>query len=165
MIEKENWFDEAGHVLGLCFFHCTKVWTTGVQQSPQHWQSARCMLRSHILSFNPPSQLSQLTDGESEIQTDLRTQQRLAKLKGRGLHLLRLVAEPACFPPRYKEARVEWKRECVPGGTKSTVNSSEAGPVGLGFPEEPGIPGPVLSQSLWTASCQNLLGSVTCWWI
>ena len=79
--------------------------------------------------------------------------------------MLRLVGRPACFPPRYKEAEgVGGRENAIPGGTKSTVNSSEAGPGAWGFPEEPGKPGPLLRQRLWTASCQNL-GSVMCWWI
>lgn len=76
-----------------------------------------------------------MTDGESEVQTGQGTQQRLAKLKGKWAHLLRLVGRPACFPPRYKEAEGEGGREnVIPGGTENTVNSSEAGPGGLGVP-------------------------------
>lgn len=69
------------------------------------------------------------------------------------------------FLPDHEEAKgVVGRKNEISGGTKSTMNSSEAGPVGLGVPKEAGKPGPFSSQSLWTASCQNL-GSAMCWWI
>lgn len=50
----------------------------------------------------------------------------------------------------------EKKNEVSRVGKEGTVNSFEAAPGGLGLAEEPGKPGPLWGQRLWTASCQNL---------